>query len=538
MARLIKFGTEAREQLLEGARILSDVVGSTLGPLAHNVAISRTYGPPMVIHDGVSASREVDLVDPFQAMGANLLKEAASKTNDAAGDGTTTATVLGYAIAQEAHRNIVAGSNAMLIRKGIEIAVEAMDKKLTEMAIPISKDGEILQIATISAQNPEIGEIVAEGIKRMGKDGVLAVEESGNSQTYLEIKEGMEFSKGWVHRYFVTNQELGEAVLDKPYILITDMKITNVTDILDFLKSFAEEPNKENKNILIIAEEISGSALEFLALNKINGVLNICAVKAPGFGEKQKDMLKDIAIVTGGKYFSTDVGEKLTKDNFNLEDLGRASRVTATEKATIIVDGAGDKEDIQLRILELKNTVEKSELEFDREKLQERIARLTTGVGIVYVGASSETEMRERKERFIDAISATKAAMDEGIVPGGETALIRASLAEIPVHEVADIQIGINIIRKASEEPFKKLMANVKFDSGRKLNELEHVLGKNNWGIDATDGRTKDLVKHGIIDPVKVTKSALKNAASCAVMIITTDTLLVDEPEKKQPHYE
>lgn len=532
MARLFKIGPEAREQLLAGAKILSDIVGSTLGPLAANVAISRRYGPPVVMHDGVSVSREVDLVDPFQAMGANLLKEAASKTNDEAGDGTTTATVVGHAMAEEAHKNIVAGANAMLLRQGIELAVAAMDKELEALSTPITKDNEILQIATISAQNPEIGSIVADGIKRMGKDGVLAVEESGSTQTYLEVKEGMEFSKGWVHRYFVTNQELGEAMLENPYILVTDLKLSGVADVLEFLKKFAETP-KENKSILIIAEEITGQALEFLALNKVQGALDICAVKAPGFGDKQKDMLQDIATVTGAKYFSSDTGSKLT-DEIELSDLGRAKRVTVTEKATIIVDGGGDNSEIQQRILELKNSESKAELAFDKEKLQERIARLTTGVGIIYVGASSETEMRERKERFIDAISATQAAMDEGIVPGGETALVRASRSITVTSSIRDIEVGINIVKHAAQQPFRRLMSNAGFDSGEKLLELTQAIPKANWGIDATDGKVKDLVKSGIIDPVKVTRSALRNAASCAVMMITTDSILVDEPEKKE----
>lgn len=536
MAKLIKTGIEAKENLLEGARILSEVVGATLGPLAANVAIDRTYGPPIVLHDGVRVSDETNIIDPFHAMGANLLKEAASKTNDEAGDGTTTATVLGYEIAKEAHRNVVAGSNPMLIRKGIAIAIEAMDKELDSLSTPISKPEEVLQIATISAQNDEIGEIVADGINRMGKDGVLAVEESGSLQTYLEIKEGMEFSKGWLSPYFITNKELREAVLDNPYILVTDMKFGAIQDVVGFLKKFLEAQTN-NKNILVIAEEVSGDALAMMSLNKIKGGMGICAVKAPGFGEKQKEMLQDIATVTGGTFFSTEMGNKLTEENFEISDLGRAARVTVTEKATVIVDGAGSKEDIQLRILELRNAAEKVELAFDQEKLQERIARLTTGVGIIYVGASSETEMRERKERIIDAISAAKAAMDGGIVPGGETALVRAALAEIPQNDVLDIQVGINIVKHAAEQPFRKLMSNAGFDSGEKLSELKRVISKKNWGIDATDGVSKDLVKSGIIDPVKVTKAALRNAASCAVMIISTGVLLVEEPKKEDAQY-
>lgn len=532
MPRILSFSTEAREHLLEGARQLSEAVSSTLGPKGSNVAIGRQWGPPVVIHDGVGVAREIDLVDPYENMGAQLLKEAASKTNDAAGDGTTTATALGYAIASEAHKNVVAGANAMMLRRGIEHATEVMLKELTVLSVPISKPEEVLQVATISAQNEEIGEIVADGIARMGKDGVLAVEESGTTQTYLEIKEGMEFSKGWISPYFVTNSDLGECVLEKPYILVTDLKMTSVTDVTAFLRKFVEEPT-ENMNILIIAEEVAGDALALMAINKAKGSLNVCAVQAPGFGDKRKDMLKDIAVVTGATYFSTDLGVRLNDEGFSVADLGRAARVTCTEKATIIVDGGGDKKNIALRLTELKNALEKAETDFDGEKIRERIARLTTGVGIVYVGASSETEMRERKERFIDAISAAKVAMEEGIVPGGETALIRAALAIDPSTEEGDARIGMNVVKHAASQPFRKLMRNAGEDDGRMLANLEAVLPKKNWGIDVIDGKAKDLVKAGIIDPVKVTKQALQNASSVAVMILTTDTLVVDAPKKE-----
>lgn len=531
MAKTLLFGTAAREHILAGAKVLADAVGSTLGPKGSNVAIARQYGPPIVMHDGVSVSREIDLVDPYENMGAQLLKEAASKTNDAAGDGTTTATVLGYAIASEAHKNIVAGANAMMLRQGIDQAVELMTIELGVLATPITTDAEVLQVATISAQNIEIGEIVADGIKRMGKDGVLAVEESGTTQTYLEIKEGMEFNRGWTSPYFVTNPELGECVLEKPYILVTDLKLSTISDVVSFLKKFAES-STDNKNLLIIAEDIVADALALLVVNKARGTLNVCAVKAPGFAEKQKDMLKDIAVVTGATYFSGDSGTVLSEERFKISDLGRASRVTSTEKNTVIVDGLGEKKQIASRLTQLKNTAEKAESDFDKEKLQERIARLTTGVGIIYVGASSETEMRERKERFIDGISATKAAMQEGIVPGGETALIRASFVLENIIAEGDKKLGIEVVRKAALQPFKKLMQNAGYDDGQMLAKLEQVTSKKNWGIDVLDGQAKELVKSGIIDPVKVTKQALSNAASCANMMLSTDTLVVSEPEK------
>lgn len=537
MGKMIKSGIEAREAMLEGAAVLADAVGSTLGPKATNVAIARQWGPPIVLQDGVSVAREIDLSEPFANMGVQLLKEAASRTNDAAGDGTTTSIVLGHAIAAEAHKNIVAGANPMMLRRGIEAAVDAMEEELFRIAVPVDgKDG-VLQVASISAQNEEIGALVSEGIGRMGKDGVLAVEESGSRDTYLEIKEGMEFARGWLSPYFVTNPELAEAVLENPYVLVTDMRLTNVQDVIGFMSAFAKAETR-NKTILVIAEDVSGEALQFMALNKVKGSLNILAVKAPGFGERQKDMLRDIATVTGSRYFSTDTGSKLSEDTFLVSDLGSAGKVVSTEKNTVIVDGGGRKEDIESRIAGLRASADKSETDFDREKLQERIARLTTGVGIIYVGASSETEMRERKERFIDAISAAKASMEQGIVPGGETALYRASLSLSKLGETGDAALGVNLVRRAAERPFRKLMANAGYDEGRMVAALEAVAKKKNWGIDVIDGQAKDLVSAGIIDPVKVTIHALRNAASCAVMILTTNVLVVSEPERKNQYPE
>ncbi len=535
MAKEFKFDIAAREAVLTGAKTLSDVVGSTLGPRATNVAIWREYGPPVVLHDGVGASREVIVKDRFEAVGAELLKEAASKTNDQAGDGTTTATVLGYAIAAEGHRNVVAGASAMGLRIGIEKAVAAMTRELERIAIPVKDDKELLQVATISAQNEEIGAVVADGIRRMGTDGVLAVEESSTTDTYLEIKEGMEFNQGWVAPHFQTNPEMGEAVLENPYILVTDMRITEIGDIVHYLVEFLKS-ERQNDNIVIIADEIGGLALATLIGNHVQGKFRCLPIKAPSFGETRKDMLRDIATVTGAKYFSTDAGDKLTAETFRIEDLGRAMKVTSTQKSTVVIDGAGTREDIEARISELKRSAEKSETDFSHEKLLERIARLTTGIGIVYVGAASESEMRERKERFIDAISATKAAQAEGIVPGGETALIRASKALDALEETGDVRLGIELVRRAAQQPFRRLMENAGYDSGKMLSELEAVLPKENWGIDVIDARQKDLVKAGIIDPVKVTKSALINAASCAVMILTTNVVITDEPKAERQY--
>lgn len=532
--RILLFGREAREKVLEGAKILADAVGSTLGPKGSNVLFDRPYGPPSVIHDGVGVANEIDLIDPFQNAGAQLLKDAARKTNDAAGDGTTTATVLGYAIASEAHKNIVAGANAMIIRQGIEKSVKLMLSELDRIATPITNDAELLQVATISAQNPEIGEIVADGIKRMGSDGVLAVEESGTSQTYLEIKEGMEFNRGWIHPYFITNPELRESSYSDPYILITDLKLSSVADVIGYLSAFAATTNKENNSIIIIAEDVSIELIGIMAKNKLNGALGINIIKAPGFDLMQKEILKDMSIITGARFFSGDAGDKLSEDNFRLEDLGRAEKVVSTENNTVIINGIGKKEDIQLRIMELKNTSEKVESDFDKEKLQERIARLTDGIGVIYVGGSSSVEMKERKERFIDAISATRSAKEEGIVPGGETALIRASLVLDALVEQGDVQLGVNIVKMASKQPFRKLMQNAGYDDGRMLLELEMVMVKDNFGIDVIDAQGKDLIKSGIVDPVKVTKRALEYAASCAIMMITTDTLVVDEPKKEE----
>lgn len=533
--KTLLFNVEAREELLKGAKLLSDAVGATLGPRSSNVAIERKYGPPTVIHDGVGVAKEIDIKDPYQNMGIQLLKDAASKTNDLAGDGTTTATVLGYAIASEAHKNVVAGAQVMALREGINQAVTTMITALDELAIPVKSEEELLQVATISAQDKEIGEIVASGLSRMGTDGVLAVEQSPSTQTYLEIKEGMEFNRGWVSPYLINNPTLGECVLENSYILVTDMKFSTVPDMVGVLKKFIES-STDNKNLVILGEEIADQALALLIVNRTSGSVNPLAIKAPGYGEKSKDLLKDIAVVCGARFFSNEAGDKLSEETFRIEDLGRASKVISTEKNTVIIDGNGDPEKIAIKIEELKNTLIKSESDFDKEKLQERIARLTTGIGVVFVGAASEVEMKEKKERFIDAISAARAAKEEGIVPGGETALIRASRALKDLKASGDIALGIEIVRKAAQKPFQKLMSNAGYDEGRMLSQLETVLTKKNYGIDVLDATSKDLVTNGIIDPVKVTKQALLNAASCAIMMITTNVIVGIERVKEESY--
>lgn len=536
MAKLIKSQEEAKQALLKGVSIAANAISSTLGPRGNNVAFARKWGSPTVVHDGVTVAKEIDLVDPFENMGAQLVKEAASRTNDAAGDGTTTASILVEAIALEAHKNTVAGFNPMVLRKGIDQAVAVLVDKLNEIAIPIKTEKEVEQVAVISAQDEKIGKMVASAVNKMGKDGVIAVEETGTTDISIDYKKGMEFDRGFLSHYFITNPELGEAVVEEPFILITDRRIQSLQEFGPFIQEFYAE-GKPARPLVIIAEDVSGPALATLAVNKMQGKIQVLAIQAPSYGEARKQILEDIAAVTGGRFISTELGMSL--ENVTDLDFGRAKRITSTKDSTIIVDGRGTKNGIDTRIAGLKMAYEKSEVDFDREKLQERIAKLTSGIAVINVGANSEVEMREKKERIIDAISATKAAMDEGIVPGGETALIRASmdnpaleklLAEAGVEE----KVGINLVLTAIQKPFRKLMSNGGLDAGEMIRELREALKNKNMGIDVMDGKTKDLVKAGIIDPVKVTKSALKNAASVATQIMTINTLIVDEPEVKK----
>ena len=527
----LKFGKEAKELILEGVDIISAAVSATLGPRGHNVAIDRKWGAPQVVHDGVTVAKEVDLPNPFVNMGAQLTKEAASRTNDAAGDGTTTATILVQSIAREAYKAISAGNNSMMIRRGIEKATAAVMDELKKMAKEIKTPAETQYIAMVSAQDEEIGKMVAKTMERLGKDGVVTVDESKGASIEVDFKEGMEFDRGYISPYFITKPATQETILEEPYILITDKRIAALqTDFLPFLEMFMK--NGANKTLLIIAEDVSGESLATLVVNKLRGNIQVAAVKAPGFGDRQKDVLEDIAILTGGTVISKDLNTKW--ENVTVDMLGRCGRVNVVKDATLIVDGKGDKDKLKERIESITAEKKKATNEFDKEKLEERLAKLTTGIAIINVGANSEAEMREKKERCIDAISATKAALDEGIVPGGETALIRASGVLRELKGATDEEtVGIRIVQKACEAPFIILMDNSGFNAGRMLQQLEGT--KSPIGVDVIDGALKDLLKAGIIDPVKVTRSALQNAVSTAIMITTTNVLITDIIEPPNP---
>lgn len=498
-----------------------------MGPKGRNVAIDKKWGAPSVVHDGVTVAKEIDLEDPFENMGAQLLKEAASKTNDIAGDGTTTATILAQAIVSEGLKNIQAGTNPMILKKGIEKAVQVLVAELKRVSKKITTQAEIAQVATISASDSGIGNLIAESLQRVGKDGVVTVEEGKTLQMQVDYKEGMEFDKGFVSPYFVTDTDKMEASLEDPYILITDKKISSAADLVPFLEKFVAV----SKNLVIIADEVEGEALALLILNKLRGVFNVLAVKAPGFGDRRKEMLEDIAILTGGKLITEETGLKF--EAVGVDDLGRAGRVTADKDNTLIVDGKGQKGKIQARIEQIRSQIAHTDSEFDREKLQERLAKMTGGVAVINVGAATEVELKEKKERVIDAVAATEAAVEEGIVPGGEITLLKVAKAldSLKILE-AEEKIGVEIVKNALEQPFRQLIRNAGMDEGVSLAKVKQSNG--NLGIDVIDGVVKDLVKAGIIDPVKVTRSALQNAASVAMMILTTHTLITDAPEKEK----
>ena len=527
MAKILKFDSEAREKLLKGVNILTEAVATTLGPKGRNVAIDKKWGAPSVVHDGVTVAKEIDLEDPFENMGAQLLKEAASKTNDVAGDGTTTATILAQAIVSEGLKNIQAGSNPMVLKRGIEKAVSALVKELERMSKKVTTQEEIAQVATISAADAQIGNLIAEALQKVGKDGVVTVEEGKSIEMTVDYKEGMEFDKGFVSPYFVTDTDKMEAEIEDPYVLITDKKISAASDFVPFLEKFVSA----SKDLIIIADEVEGEALALLVVNKLRGTINVLAVGAPGFGDRRKEQLEDIAILTGGTVISEDTGIKF--ENVELDMLGRAGRVTSDKDNTLIVDGKGTKAKIDARIAQIRRQLETSDSEFDKEKLQERLAKLTGGVAVVNVGAATEVELKEKKERVDDAVAATKAAIEEGIVPGGEVALLRAAKGVEDVSANGEETVGVEIVRKALEQPFRMLVKNAGMDDGIALAKVIDSSG--NMGIDALDGKVKDLVKAGIIDPVKVTRSALQNAASVAVMVMTTHVLISDKPEPTPP---
>ncbi len=527
MAKQIVFSDDARQKLLVGVNKLAKAVVTTLGPRGRNVALDKKFGAPTIVHDGVSVAKEIELEDPFENMGAQLVKEAASKTNDAAGDGTTTATLLAQQIVAQGMKSITTGTNPMLMKRGIDKAVQAVVAELKKSRKELTKK-DWVKVATISAQNPQIGEKIAQALELVGKDGVVEVEESKGFEIEIEHTEGMEFDKGYISPYFVTNPDRMEAVLENPYILVTDQKISSIQELVPFLESFV----KVSKNLLIIADDVEGEALATLVVNKLRGGFNILAVKAPGFGDRRKAMLQDIAILTGATVISEDIGRKL--NSVSIEDLGRADRVVSTKDATKIVGGKGDKQALEARIAQIKAEIEKSDSDFDREKLQERLAKLAGGVAVIKVGAASETELKEVQERVKDAVGATKAAIEEGIVPGGGVALLRAASALDKLKpETEDEKVGITIVRQALEQPLRWLAKNSGADDGwvvRKVLESDNPA----YGFNAATLEFGDMIEMGVLDPVKVTRNALQNAASVASMILTTEALVTDLPEKKE----
>ncbi len=526
MAKILQFDEEARRGMERGVNILADVVKVTLGPKGRNVVIDKKFGGPTVTNDGVTIAKEVELSDPAENMGAQLVKEVATKTNDVAGDGTTTATVLAQAMVREGLRNLAAGAQPMGLKIGIEAAVTAITKKLHEIATPVSGKAQIADIATISAQDSAIGELIADAMDKVGKDGVITVEESSTTNLELDFTEGMQFDKGYISPYFVTDAERMEAVLEDAYILVTSGKISAIAEILPLLEKVVQS----GKQLLIIAEDVEGEALSTLVVNRMRGTFTSVAVKAPGFGDRRKAMLQDIAILTGGQVVSTEIGLKL--DQVGLDVLGRARRVVVTKDNTTIVDGAGKKSDVDGRVNEIRNEIERADSDWDREKLQERVAKLAGGVCVIKVGAYTETELKEKKHRLEDAISATRAAVEEGIVVGGGAALVHAAdvLAD-DLGKQGDEAVGVRLVRKACDEPLRWIAENAG-QEGYVVVAKVRALSKNE-GYNAATDVYGDLVKDGVIDPVKVTRSALANAASIAAMFITTEALVFEKKEEE-----
>ena len=527
-AKQLLFNDEARRQLLSGVEQLSAAVKATLGPRGRNVVLDKKFGSPTITKDGVSVAKEVELANPFQNMGAQMVREVASKTSDIAGDGTTTATVLAEAIFKQGLKNVTAGANPMCLKRGIDKAVAAIVAELDNMKVVVSENEQVAQVATISANgDAEIGKIIANAMDKVGNDGTITVEEAKTIETTLDIVEGMQFDKGYLSPYFVTDTENMVCNLDDAYILINEKKISNLNDMLPVLQAVA----KTGKPLLIIAEDVEGEALATLVINKMRGILNCAAVKAPGFGDRRKAMLEDIAILTNGKMISEDLGIKL--ENVSLDMLGRAKRITIEKENTIIVEGAGSEADVMGRVHQIRKQIEETTSDYDREKLQERLAKLAGGVAVINVGAATETEMKEKKARVEDALHATRAAVEEGIVPGGGVALIRASVALNDLALEGDEKIGADIIRRAVQEPLHTLAANGGFEGSVMVNAV--LEGKGNDGYNIQNGEYCDLLKAGIIDPKKVTRSALQNAASISGLLLTTECLITEAPEEKKP---
>ncbi len=530
-AKQLEYSEDARRALKRGIDALADAVKITLGPKGRNVVLDKKFGPPTITNDGVTIAKEIELEDPFENMGAQLLKEAATKTNDIAGDGTTTATVLAQAIVNEGFKNVTAGANPLLLKRGIEAGVAAVVENLKKMSIPVSDQTKIAQVAAISAADEEIGRLIADVMDKVGKDGVITVEESKTLKFETEYVEGMQFDRGYISAYFITDPQRMEAVLDEPYILITDKKISAISDILPVLERFLQV----SKNLVIIAEDVDGEALATLVVNKLRGTLNVLAIKAPGFGDRRKAMLEDIAVLTGGKVISEEIGRKL--DSTTVQDLGRARKVQSNKDETTIVEGRGSEEAIKGRIQQIRAQITETTSDFDREKLQERLAKLAGGVAVIKVGAATEVELKEKKHRVEDALSATRAAVEEGIVPGGGTAFIHSLSALDPVIKglSGDQKTGAQMLKRALEEPLRRICANAGAEGSVIVEEVKkRGQGK---GYDAAKGEYADMVERGIIDPLKVTRSALENAASIATMILTTETLitLITEIPEKTP---
>ncbi len=525
-AKQLAFDSEARRALERGVNAVANAVKVTLGPKGRNVVLERKYGSPVITKDGVTVAKEIELADPYENMGAQLLKEVASKTNDVAGDGTTTATVLAQAMILEGLKNVAAGANPMLIKRGIDKAVEAAVAEIKKRAIELKGKEDIAHVASIAANDREIGQLVADAMDKVGKDGVITVEEAKGTTTQVEVVEGMEFDRGYISPYFVTNAEAMEAVLEEPFILIHEKKISNVHDLLPLLEKVVQA----GRPLLIIAEDVEGEALATLVVNRIKGILNVAAVKAPGFGERRKAMLEDIAILTGGQFISEDLGTKL--ENVTLDMLGQARRVRVTKEETTIVEGRGDKKAVQGRIELIKRQIEETDSDYDREKLQERLAKLAGGVAVIQVGAATETELKEKKHRVEDAVHAARAAVEEGIVPGGGTTLIDIIPALDSVQAEGDEAVGVNIVRKALTEPLRQIARNAGYEGSVIVERVKAEAP--GIGFNAATEEFVDMIKAGIADPAKVTRTALQNAASIAGMLLTTEAVIAEIPKKEK----
>jgi len=523
-AKQLEYSEDARRAMKRGIDTMANTVGVTLGPRGRNVVLDKKFGPPQVCSDGVTIAKEIELEDPFENMGAQLLKEAASKTNDVAGDGTTSATVLAQAIVHEGFRNIAAGANPMAIKRGIEKGVVALRDSIEKMSTPVAGKEQIAQVASLSAHDEEMGNLIAGVMEKVGKDGVITVEESKGLDYEQEFVEGMQIDRGYLSPYFITNQDRMEAVVEDPYILITDKKISAMSDILPALEKILQT----GKNIVLISEDVEGEALATLVVNKLRGTLNVLGIKAPGFGDRRKEMLRDIAILTGAQVISEEIGRKL--DSVAIEDLGRARRVVSTKEDTTFIDGSGSEDEIKGRINQIRAQIEDTTSDYDREKLQERLAKLSGGVAIIKVGAATEVELKEKKQRVEDALSATRAAVEEGIVPGGGIALIRSRAGLDAITASGDEATGISILRAALSRPLRLISDNTGVSGEVILAETEK--GEGDWGYDAEVGEFTHLLKRGIMDPAKVTRAVVENAASVAAMVLTTETLITDVPEE------